>query len=219
MFLVPWGVTSGHIYGAFEWDSGLQAACSSGCEDIIKLMIKNGAKSSGSAFNGACEGGRVDLVKMLYWSNHDFPVANYFISLDRDINISSGFKGACENGHIGVIDLLLPDMLDLNEGFLWACIYGRVDVAKRLISNGALNLTIIKNKGFSWLRDDVNNLEIVNLLIDIGANSWNEGLRSASQRGDIEVMKLMISKGANDWSVHKRAKQDTNVLKLLLGKQ
>ena len=41
-------------------------------------------------------------------------------------------------------------------------------------------------------------IDIVNLMIDKGANDWNGGLYHACYRGNIDIVNLMIEKGAND---------------------
>jgi ankyrin repeat protein len=44
-------------------------------------------------------------------------------------------------------------------------------------------------------------LEIVNLMIEKGANGWDEGLCGACQGGQLEMVNLMIEKGADDWNM------------------
>ena len=43
------------------------------------------------------------------------------------------------------------------------------------------------------------NKENVELMIEKGANCWNEGLCGACERGNKEIVEMMIEKGANDW--------------------
>ncbi len=43
-------------------------------------------------------------------------------------------------------------------------------------------------------------LDIINLMIEKGANELNEGLRSACTQDNFDVINLMIEKGANDWN-------------------
>ena len=44
------------------------------------------------------------------------------------------------------------------------------------------------------------NIEIVELLIQKGANHWNWGLYGACKGGNIKIVHLMISKGADHWN-------------------
>ena len=44
------------------------------------------------------------------------------------------------------------------------------------------------------------NKEIVELMIEKGANDWNKALRNACKGGKKEIVELMIEKGANDWN-------------------
>jgi ankyrin repeat protein len=41
-------------------------------------------------------------------------------------------------------------------------------------------------------------LDIIKLMIERGANDWNLGLRGACSGGHLDIVKLMIEKGAND---------------------
>ena len=43
------------------------------------------------------------------------------------------------------------------------------------------------------------NKEIVELIIGKGANNWNCGLKGACEGGNKEIIELMIEKGAEDW--------------------
>ncbi len=67
--------------------------------------------------------------------------------------------------------------------------------------------TIYKNKnnklnwGCTLYRTCIGgNLKLINLVIERGANTWNEGLYGACHGGYLDIIKLMIEKGANDWN-------------------
>ncbi len=42
--------------------------------------------------------------------------------------------------------------------------------------------------------------DLVDLMIEKGANNWNECLYGACKRGHRDLVDLMIEKGANNWS-------------------
>jgi ankyrin repeat protein len=44
------------------------------------------------------------------------------------------------------------------------------------------------------------NLDLVNLMIDKGADNWNQGLNAACRGGHLDIAKLMIAKGASDFN-------------------
>ncbi len=44
----------------------------------------------------------------------------------------------------------------------------------------------------------LNNLEIIELMIEKGANDWNLGLEGSCSSGNSEIVELMIQKGANN---------------------
>ena len=46
----------------------------------------------------------------------------------------------------------------------------------------------------------IGNKEIVELMIEKGANDWNKGLYGACEGGNKEIIELMIEKGADDWN-------------------
>ena len=43
-------------------------------------------------------------------------------------------------------------------------------------------------------------MEIIQLMIDKGANNWNKGLHVACKEGHLEIAKLMIDRGATNWN-------------------
>ena len=42
-------------------------------------------------------------------------------------------------------------------------------------------------------------LDVVQFMIDKGANDWNQAMLSAAENGYTEIVQLMIEKGADDW--------------------
>ena len=46
----------------------------------------------------------------------------------------------------------------------------------------------------------IGNKEIVEMMIEKGANDWNYALIGACKGGNKEIVELMIEKGANDWN-------------------
>ena len=48
---------------------------------------------------------------------------------------------------------------------------------------------------------EIGNKEIVEMMIEKGANNWDWGLYGACEGGNKEIVELMIEKGADDWSL------------------
>lgn len=80
----------------------------------------------------------------------------------------------------------------------------------KLLSRGAIigNAEMIMycyNKGFRHFNHFVplaierNKLEIMSLLISLGANDWNEFAISAIKNAKLEIFEMMLEKGADDW--------------------
>ena len=95
---------------------------------------------------------------------------------------NSGLNGACEGGYIDIVKLIIDKgsyMLqkkDWNNGLYYACYGGSEGLA--------------------------HTMNIINLLIEKGADDWNSGLDGACKgsRDNINIVKLMIDKGASNIS-------------------
>ena len=79
--------------GANRWNIGLEAASIGGHEKLAQLMITKGADEWNTALYGACQAGHEKLVQLLITQGAD------------DLNI--GLDGACENGHQGIVQLMI----------------------------------------------------------------------------------------------------------------
>ncbi len=82
------------------------------------------------------------------------------------------------------------------EDFLNACYLGDIQTIKLLIKNGN---HADRNKALSFTCA-AGYKEVVELLIEKGANDFNWGLRNACYGGYIDLVKLMIEKGADNWN-------------------
>lgn len=81
--------------GAHDYNSGIYGACAGGHMNIFNMMVSLGDDDYGcyEAFNSACYGGNVDIVKLLV-KEHQY-------------EISSGFSHALSKGHTEVIKFLM----------------------------------------------------------------------------------------------------------------
>ena len=81
--------------------------------------------------------------------------------------------------------------------FLAACQFYPLDKVEKCIKNG-INQNYI-NEGFK-LAASANRLDVINLLIQKGANDFNAGLHKASINNNLNIINLMIQKGADNFN-------------------
>lgn len=216
------------------YGNGLFAACEKGHLAIVKMMIEKGANdlSAGdfsAAFNLACKGGNLEIIRLIYDKIGD----------KTEIDISQALFDACEGGHIEAINELINKFTEIggkdwDSGLRGASSGGHLAIVKMMIEKGAtgfnsaLNFAVLDgNKNvFDFLIDKIDpdkslnipfrkacvggNLEIVQALIDRGADDWNGGVKSLYSgldeglqvgeiyhRDHVEILKLLIGKGAD----------------------
>ena len=76
------------------------------------------------------------------------------------------------------------------------CNYNYIIRIRKLIQ---INVTLLWNYGLYGACQG-GHMDIVNLMIEKGADRWNSGLVYACSGGHIAIVKLMIEKGANQWN-------------------
>ena len=121
-------------------------------------------------------------------------------------NIGSGLQLACRRNHIEVVKLLFLsrfkfDIDNLNNSMYAACISGNREIIDIIIQRGEnekLN-TILPNKGRAWdsgLRGACckGSVEIVKLMIDMGATRFESGLYIASEYNNMQIIELILDK-------------------------
>jgi len=164
------------------------------------------AISDMTALMWAARKGHIDIVKLLINKGVDVnAVDKYGVA---------ALKVAVMTGNKDIVELLIKSGADVNPkndfnrytALHIASIKGYTDIAKLLIESG-VNNNIDELNQFGdtalMLAAEYNHIEIVKLLIQLGANinkSNNFGftaLMSAARGGHIDIVKLLINKGAN----------------------
>lgn len=102
----------------------LKMACKGGYSELIKLVIKNGARDWNCGLYGACEGGHVEVIKFMYDKG-----AN---------NLSHAYLIACKHKRVKAVEYLRSR--DTHGTLLyhkWSNIFetGFVEMAETMISN------------------------------------------------------------------------------------
>lgn len=160
-----------------------------GC--VIEMKRKNFNKFK--CMEGACVGGILKIVKILRF----------------DVNIRCYFSYACKGKHMNVIEFMMAnDYGSVNEGLWGACEGGHFDLVKIFLSKEE---TIKFSKGaFTKAAECIDsgleracingNLELINYLIDKGAERWNCALAGACEGGHVNIIDDMIMRGADEWN-------------------
>ena len=106
-------------------------------------------------------------------------------------------------GHIAIVKMLIEagvkDEKIINEAFVHACIYGRLDIAKYLVDIGA-NIEYLPDDNCSCsalvYAARLGEVNVVKFLLSAGAkNNLEDALRSAIGSGHIEIVKMLLATG------------------------
>lgn len=180
-----------------DWNRGLKAACTSENIDIVIMMIDKGANNWNKGLKGACISGNIYIVKYILLKCEDEDKSFCFWN--------KGLQGACKGGHINIF----KDMIKRGAN-AWGKFYnifegGHMDILKLILlydeydDNYTFRAGIDMNE-ILWLACCFGNLEIAKLVINKGANNWNEGLLGACGKGHVDLVKLMLYHGATNFN-------------------
>lgn len=81
-----------------------------------------------------------------------------------------------------------------NKGMVYACKFGRKEIAELMIINGATHFNHGMEKACKY-----NQIELIELMITYGANDWNRGLAASAYECHKHIAQLMIKKGAKNF--------------------
>lgn len=191
-----------------EVENALSMACRSGSVKTAKWLLANFDCANSTAIISSSKSNNFELVTLIteevikkrkrYLGHFDFQSWKNVIDIASEngyVAIIRWFKelthrlpqwkeeynfekmdtnilnSAIANGHISIVEFILKDTTEF-ELNQWM-------------------LRICKNQ----------NIAMVELLIKLGADDWNVGLRGACEGGSLEIVKLMLFKGANDFNM------------------
>lgn len=131
----------------------------------------------------ACKKGKLDSIKS---------VIN-----DGTYNWSFYFQISCKYGHKEIVSLLLQkNTIDIIRGIYYACKYGQKEIAKLILSE---NLHGYSADRCLYYACRYGQKEIINFIITNNiSENWNEGFKGACDGGYIDIMEIMIKMGANN---------------------
>ena len=162
-------------------------ACLFGNIDLVKVLLRKGA-STKNGIRTACQSGNVELVQLML----DYGATAF----------DNGLLGACEAGHIEIAKWMIekgaiPPFEILSDSFLEfiqaACKGGNMQIVHMLIEMGAGIVKYIDmwNQGLIGACI-TNQIEIVQFMIQKGANRLYEALYTACFHGHLELTQLII---------------------------
>ncbi|KAH7073704.1 ankyrin repeat-containing domain protein [Paraphoma chrysanthemicola] len=199
--------TSG-LYGA-AYGTALQAAASEGNEEVVLLLLANGADIDGcSSFHGSA-------LQASSKHGHE-QIVSVLLDNGADVNTrgglhSSALGSASMYNRATIVKRLLDAGADVTitdfrgrPPLMYAAQMGYFDIVKELVQYGA-DVEVVDGGGYTPLlcASERGHLEIVNFFIDCGAkvsvknsNGWAP-LTFASESGFTEVVALLLNEGVD----------------------
>lgn len=145
----------------YYYNHGLEGACAGGHLNIAELMIQKGAANLESSLYAACVHDQIDAVKFMIAAGASDPHGRCLRT-----------RGFCNN--IDVLKALtIRETMDWDEGLLAVCHSGNIKTVKYILENYPNKpIPITKlNRALDKARNHVNGVDIVNLLLQNGADN------------------------------------------------
>ncbi len=167
--------------------------------DILNVYLSKHETDYNQILFGACKGRHFNIVENIAgfnpMNNCNFERGEFATTWDYCL------RGLIAGGHIDLVEPLMDEISDLNEGLLLACLNGHEDLA---------NLFIMHNEDcLSWryildMACDAGDVNAVKLIIKLAGNSLrdvdiNYILSNACSKGSIDIIKMIIDLGTDDW--------------------
>jgi ankyrin repeat protein len=178
--------------GANDYGGVMGNAARQGYKDIVEWMLKLGATQYSWALEMAAAGGHKDIIELM---------RQYGAS-----SSSYAVREAVRGGHMEIVQLLLTyptnNELDYGEILIAAANGKNLDVVKFMANKVSLvykedpaKISIICNSTMQLS----NNIEIVELMVQLGANNYENTMKFAAYRGNILIVKRMVDLGAKNY--------------------
>ena len=196
----------------------LSIACESENIEIVKILIKYGAKIYSETEREsewedfcevknpiicACKNGNVDILNFLVDNGANLDI--------RDRNGNTLVDIAIYNNNIDILKYLVSKVKTVNLNLHAACNIGNTEIVKYLIEKGAnINQRQFKTHGQTPIEAAGNNLEIIRLLLSLGAKPSLFGIKYETCYCDgvwfttdidtkeiLPAIKLLIDSGAD----------------------
>jgi ankyrin repeat protein len=171
--------------GAQNWNQGLLEAAECGYLDLVNVMIRKGATNFNGGLHAASYNGHIEIAELMLEHHAD--------------NFISSFLTAISGGKVEIVRLLIKrGANDWGHGIVWASSFGHEDIVKLILLKGTIR-NIALNLAFRKAAEG-NHKNIVKILMDAGADDWNQGLSGAAVSGHESMVRFMIKMGANNFN-------------------
>ena len=189
--------------------------------DIVRLMLKYGANNYNDVMAAASSVGTTNIVRLM-------------LDLGAD-NYNESIQNAVLNKHIDIIRLMLEHAIDIsviNIRKLILFVFDNKyrykhdtdvdrDIIKLLISYDIKNITgqTLNYNEIMYEAVEYSRIDIIKLMLDLGANNYNEVMYEAAEKGYIDIVQLMLKYNANDYNTTMLYAVDgnhMNIIKLML---
>jgi ankyrin repeat protein len=143
-------------------------------------------------FLAACKGGNMEIIKLLYSKREDNKMEGTLIY--------EGIKNICSGGYVDIFKYYYKVLMELLKDIPDTRMMMKIVSCGNNNDNEILNFYNKDINDFLLVACKSRNLDLIKLLISMGVNDWNGGMKTALNENNTEVAELMITKGANDWS-------------------
>jgi ankyrin repeat protein len=164
-------------------DMPLAAMCNDGNFQIAQLLVEHGAYITNDLTPLIVLSGNVDFVR--------------FILKDDSINLNTLFSHACTIGNIEMLKIISTrGSVDWNEAIGHGCLHGHKHIVEYALKtthwhwDWNLGLMNACRKG---------SIELMNFMLEKGANDYNNGLRGGCMSGNIVCIEEMVRLGAHNY--------------------
>lgn len=162
-----------------DYNEGLRYSAKHGFVEGVYYFIKKSANDFDDAMILASSGGHLDIVK---------------ICLENDaLVINESALEATINGHTDIVEYLLMIGADnIRDLLINATVRGYLEIVNACISLAPLQY---KNMAMK-LAAERGHVDIVTLLISMGANNFDTTMSAAARYGHIDIVKIFLDRGA-----------------------
>lgn len=188
-----------------RWDNILYWACRGKNIEIVKAVLKKEISNNTSRWDNrlrsACSGGNIEIIKLIIEKGTLF---------NTHFNWNQSLYHGCFKGHLKVVKFIFEKIIETNTQIDWelafkgSCEGGNIDIVNLIFEKNANNNI---NEGLEYACRN-NCINVAKLLIEKGANSFNEGLSNTC---------LIDRRGfGSSWMCGSMVKNDKNKLIHLL---
>jgi ankyrin repeat protein len=164
---------------------------------IVKFLVKTGARSFIGALKLASEFGYTDVVQYFFevhpgFNSTNLEVVRIFLKSEPSLSfpLAEHLRVVVQHNHWEIVRLLTSFRgVDRNQLLVLACRMNRLDSVKVLLDLGAFNKedALAEAAGYSCV-------EIVELLLKRGAKYIRRPLLEATKHGRVDVMRILLKR-------------------------